>query len=1109
MNINTLKKSLLFIAISTLTFAQTTNISGSVKGDDGNALPAANLVVKGTTSGTMTDMDGKFFLNLTEADMSASEGKLMISYIGYKSKTVTITDDQSNYDIVLEKDILGLSEVVVTGMVGAREKTKTPYAISSLNKEQLQKAPALSAESAIRGKVAGAKVVQGSGLPGSAASVQLRGATSIDASGRSQNPLFIIDGVILSSDANMGDIDASDIESIEIVKGAAGASLYGARAAQGVVQIKTSRGKDLGFNQTRINYRAEYGTNELPKKIETVKYHYNLQSLTSYSDSSGHAVVPGDYISASGQWIDPRDRFGGRVPDYFGDPVNGIYFQDNEYRYVETGVPANAGGSAEPTLLKEGGFDNLDLFFNPGIFKTNTLSISHNAPSTNFYTSFKNTNVPGVMYNKDGYERNSLRINLDHNLADRLKFSASTYFSQSNSDEPRESVGSPFFRLTFMNPSLDLLMIDDQNYEKEAIGGPWNDTYDQIFITPDPFNPSNKNPMYDELYHDIFEEKNRYLTNLSLTYTPLSWMSVQSNFSLDQSKADYMTRIQHGTKSHIGEALHNGWVYHTKASTEAINYDVTGSFNQSFNDLALRGKLRYLYESDKYDDLYAEGREFASKGIYSLGAATEGMQVDSYEDQILSEGYFAIGGIDYKDRYILDMLFRKDGSSLFGENERWQNYYRVSSAWRLSEEAFWSPLKGTVNEAKFRFSKGTAGNRPSFAAQYETYNVSGGIISKQNLGNKDLLPEFSTETELGFDFSIMNKYSVQITQATSIIENQILLVPLQGFYGYESQWKNAGTLTSKTLELSLQAVLMSNRDMQWTANVLYDKSTSEITEFDLPPYLWSPEESWWAFPVFMNQTGELLGNLYGHKFIRDLDDLPSHVEKSEFDINDDGYVVWVGSGNNYEMGISDNLWGGSTTLYSSDSSSSSSYNWGRPIIYSEEDGNDIVNIGTTNPDFNYAFGTDFRFKGLSVYLLFEGQKGGNIYNFTRQWAFRDHASPEDNQGDKKDSEKKPTVYYDDLYDVAGPNSHFVEDASYLKLQELAVRYDLNLSRLGFNNRVTLGVIGRNLITWSDYLGYDPDVGASNNDGGSAVIARFDGYQYPNFRTLTFTLEVEI
>ena len=211
MNINTLKKSLLFIAISTLTFAQTTNISGSVKGDDGNALPAANLVVKGTTSGTMTDMDGKFFLNLTEADMSASEGKLMISYIGYKSKTVTITDDQSNYDIVLEKDILGLSEVVVTGMVGAREKTKTPYAISSLNKEQLQKAPALSAESAIRGKVAGAKVVQGSGLPGSAASVQLRGATSIDASGRSQNPLFIIDGVILSSDANMGYIDASDI----------------------------------------------------------------------------------------------------------------------------------------------------------------------------------------------------------------------------------------------------------------------------------------------------------------------------------------------------------------------------------------------------------------------------------------------------------------------------------------------------------------------------------------------------------------------------------------------------------------------------------------------------------------------------------------------------------------------------------------------------------------------------------------------------------------------------------------------------------------------------------------------------------------------------------
>ena len=283
----------IFTITSGYIFSQT-QISGTVKGDDGSPLPVANLLVKRTTSGTMTDMDGKFSLTLTEADMLASGGELLVSYIGYKSETVTISDEQPTYDIVLEKDVLGLSEVVVTGMVGAREKTKTPYAISSLNKEQLQKAPPLSAESAIRGKVVGAKVVQGSGLPGSPASVQLRGATSIDASGRSQNPLFIIDGVILSSDANMADIDATDIESIEVVKGAAGASLYGARAAQGVVQIKTSRGKNLGFNQTRIKYKAEYGTNELPKKIETVKYHYNLLSSTSYSDSSGYAVVPGD-----------------------------------------------------------------------------------------------------------------------------------------------------------------------------------------------------------------------------------------------------------------------------------------------------------------------------------------------------------------------------------------------------------------------------------------------------------------------------------------------------------------------------------------------------------------------------------------------------------------------------------------------------------------------------------------------------------------------------------------------------------------------------------------------------------------------------------------------
>lgn len=1099
-----MKKGTIFIIslalFTALSFSQT-NISGSVKGDDGSELPVANLLVRNTTTGTMTDLEGNFYLTLSDQDLSASGGEIVVSYIGYASKSFTVSVDKSSYDVVLKKDVLGLSEVVVTGMVGERQKTMTPYAISSLNREQLQQAPPTSAESAIRGKVAGAKIVKGSGQPGSAASVQLRGATSINASGRSQNPLYIVDGVILSNDAEMADIDASDIESIEVVKGAAGSSLYGARAAQGVVQIKTSRGKDLPFEKTRINFKSEYGTNELPKKPKLVKYHYYKLAESSYTDSNGVSVSSGDYIDDSGNWVDPRDPAGTRALDEFSP---GIYFQDNEFKYVETGVP----GSGDPQLLPSGGFDHLDRFFNPGEFRINTVSLSHNSPTTNFYTSFKNTKEPGIIYNLKGYERNSLRVNLDHKLADRLRLSTSTYFSQSSSDEALEDVGSPFFNLTFMSPAVDLLMVDTENYEQGALNGTWDDTYDQIFIAPDPIFPEMENPLYSFLYEDRDQERNRYLTNFSLSYTPLRFMTIQSNLSFDRATTDYTNYYPKGYKSTVGGSISDGFLYKYHSISQAMNADITASFNQDFNDLSLRSKVRYLYENDQFESMQAEGAKFSASNIPSLDVTTESKEIGSYQSEISSEGYYFISGLDFKNKYIADVLLRKDGSSLFGENERWQNYYRVSTAWRISEEPFWLGMKGTMDEFKVRFSQGTAGNRPNFVAQYETYSVSGGIISKENLGNKDLKPEFSTETEFGLDFSLLNRLSVQFTQANSVIEDQILLVPLQAPFGYESQWKNAGTLESNTMELSLQGILMDTRDIQWTSNFHFDKTEQKITKFDLPSYTWAPDGSQGMY-VFINREGEQLGTLYGNKFITELSELPSFVNNAEFDINDDGYVVWVGSGNAYTQGISDSLWGTSGTLYSSDSSESANYNWGIPIIYVDETGSDVANLGSTVPDFNYAFSTDFRFKNFSIYALFEGQKGGNIYNLTRQWGMRDHKTGEDNQGGKSDENKKPSIYYDKLYNVRNTTSHFVEDGSYLKLQELSVRYNLNLSNFGLGNRLTVGVVGRNLLTWTEYSGYDPEVGHAASEGGSAVVSRFDGYGYPNFRTYSFILELDI
>jgi hypothetical protein len=230
------------------------------------------------------------------------------------------------------------------------------------------------------------------------------------------------------------------------------------------------------------------------------------------------------------------------------------------------------------------------------------------------------------------------------------------------------------------------------------------------------------------------------------------------------------------------------------------------------------------------------------------------------------------------------------------------------------------------------------------------------------------------------------------------------------------------------------------------------------------------------------------------------------ASSSQFAVNSDGYLVWVGDGNTVGDGISKKLWGTTSTGLSQ------TYNWGRPIQYMGTDGATTLHqIGTSVSDFGYSFNGNFRFQGLSVYALFDGQSGGNIYNHTRQWGAREAATGDVDQYGKSDAEKKPTIYYRDLYHVNAPNDYYVEDASYLKLRELSVKFDISslvdLRPVGVSS-LQLGIVGRNLITWTDYSGYDPEVGYAGGTLGSAVNNRVDSYGYPNYKTFSFTLDVD-
>jgi TonB-dependent SusC/RagA subfamily outer membrane receptor len=245
-------------------------ISGKVTDEAGEPLPGANVSVQLTNLGAATNVKGEYHFTIPASALRGQEVTLEARFIGYRTKSqkLTLTTESHTIDFALHVDVLDMDAIVVTGVVEETPRTKLAFSLGTINREALEKVPTTSMETALRGKIAGVKVVQGSGQPGRDASVILRAATSLNADGRSQDPLYIVDGVIIDpsiSGSPLSDINSDDIVNIEVVKGAAGASLYGSRAANGVINITTNRGRGLALNQTRVRIRNEFGFNKLRK----------------------------------------------------------------------------------------------------------------------------------------------------------------------------------------------------------------------------------------------------------------------------------------------------------------------------------------------------------------------------------------------------------------------------------------------------------------------------------------------------------------------------------------------------------------------------------------------------------------------------------------------------------------------------------------------------------------------------------------------------------------------------------------------------------------------------------------------------------------------------
>lgn len=1025
--------------------AQDRRISGTVTSSvDGSGLSGVSVQAIGARAGTTTDENGQYTLAVP-----SGASALEFSMVGFTTHRVTLGADNS-INVVLQSTTQEIDEVIVTGVAAATSVKKLTVSVTRVSADQIQQANPTSISSALTGKVAGLQSTSTSGVPGASMDMILRGDNNLVNS--SSAPLIVIDGIILQG--SLADINADDIESIDVVKGAAAAALYGSRAGNGVLAITTKRGNRLAIDQTTLTVRNEYGTLSLPQKFELANAHpYELQS--------DWEQYKGQYTRYAGVTYPSGYSGSGYHPDLSGNQtVKADGYMDNPFGVVN---------------------DLQSLFFQNGTNYTNFIGVSSRSEKSSLYASFENHKTRGIIENAEGYGRQNFRLNYDVNVFPWLKVSTTNLFINRKTHQTGNG-SSIFYFILKSPPDVNLLQ---ENFD----GQPY-------YLRTNFFQGEEVNPLY--ALHKVQPENKtrRWLGNYSANFRFTEWANLDFTQTIEiaNSRASTYTPKDMLTTSTAAEYAQQGGVRYTdgglsKSSSENVsqNTQVTLNLRHEFNDLTVSGRLSYLYEDIHNESFNVSNSQFVIADIPhfsnfertadKIGNFGQGSSLT----QERAQNYFVIASLDYKDRYLFDGMYRYDGSSLFGPESRWNSYYRLSGAYRISEDF---PING-IDELKIRAAYGTAGIRPGFSWQYETYNISWGNMSVNQKGNRFLKPSKTTEVEVGLNVDFLNRFSFEAIYSESETTDQFMAVPLIPFLnnGFRSQVTNAGTVKSNAFEATLSGRWISNENFNWHSNLIFSRVRQKITYLPVPSFFYGPTDGG-ADASFYVREGEVYGAIYGQSFVKTLEQmarqLPEGHSISDYEVNSDGYVVPAGS-----QGTADE----------------------KVIRLKNELGKDVVHkIGDGNPDFRLGIANNFSYKGLNLYVLLDVKQGGSIYNLRKQWLTFSNRNPDMDMTNVPQNQKKTIYYYQSLYNQNNTTEHWVEDASYVKLREVTLGYSLPKSFVTrFTNNtikgVTLRVIGRNLLTFTKYTGFDPEVGTLRTPHEGT-------YQYPNFRNISGSLSID-
>ncbi|GAA0739504.1 TonB-dependent receptor [Gaetbulibacter jejuensis] len=1024
MNLKTKLTIIAMLLVSVAVFAQESfTVKGTVvSAVDNLPIPGVNVVILKTTKGTSTDFDGNYQIDVKTGDV------LQFSYIGYVTQIIVV-ENQKTINVSLVEDTNKLDEVVVVGY-GTQKKSTVTGSISKVVNESLDQIAVARVDDALIGQVSGVNIQATSAEAGDAPTIRVRGVGSINAE---SGPAVVVDGLVVSSDF-LGNMDMNDIESFEILKDAASAAIYGSEGSNGVILITTKSGKS---GKTKFSYQTYAGIKS--------------------------AFGSDDYRKSVSDWAAKELAETGELSE--------------RTQYMQLLV-ATLGVDR----------DWQDVFFEDGLIQSHSFSARGGTQDTKFSISLRYLGDEGVVLTDD-YNLYSAKAKIDSKLTDKLKFGFSATPSYSKRRALPTSIHNPIRQspwLPIYHTEESLQFVDFNAYPNVTVGDYFmEDHLIELDLDGDgsdnrPRTSGDANPYAQYVEREHYEFKTNLLGSTYLSYEITDGLTAKTSLgiTLEQRKR---TRWN-GTKFHQNGAANASYELHNRFRTRIIS-DNTLNYTKQFGDHDLNVLLGATIQKRRTENSEVLGTGYSNDLLKNLQGATQITEFEEYNIERRKIGYFARVNYAYKDKYLLNASFRRDGSSVFGVDSKWGNFPAVSVGWNMHNEGFLVE-SDVVSKLKLRASYGLTGNEnfslgdditswyPYLALLDNTTAVIDGTIvnapSALNIANALLQWEASVEINPGIDFGFLNNRiqgSLDYYKRTS--DKLLLDNPVSYVTGFNNGIVNLGEVVNSGFEFELRSKNITNENFKWNSTLIASTNKNELTNFG-------------------DSNGQILVDTYGRN--SEWINLVGNPISSFY-----GYVV--------DRELSNEYW--DTPYFPINSLS-------EDVIVKDLNGDGLITsadktiLGDPYPDLIWSLTNEFNIGNFDFSFMIQGSHGAEVRNVGDQYFFTHWQGATNSPQAVVDAGIIPDASF--LQERVHTND-IIQSAGYFSLRNVNIGYNLPktlTSKLGIES-VRLYATGQNLlyITDDDYKGFNPEY--VDDDRPTAYGAQRAGT--PLFRTMSFGLNV--